>query len=232
MEPDGCGAGIEGAGVGADNTLPEIGDLQPFVPKIMLDILRHRPIKKYGKRLVVGAEPRFDLGGCWSFANPQIAGAGGTKRIAQPADHIAHRAPTGHIAWSHPAHLGFATIVIVPKLDAGAIKKWHEETVERGGPVEASSRQVQLVHDQRMQKSGEISARRHAHAWKRLLYGAGPTYACTAFDHQDALTRTRKVGRASQPIMAGAHNNRVPGFGGEFADGCGQPQFTHHGGSW
>ena len=232
MEPDGCGAGIEGAGVGADNTLPEIGDLQPFVPKIMLDILRHRPIKKYGKRLVAGAEPHFDLGWCWSFANPQIAGAGGTKRIAQPADHIAHRAPTGHIAWSHPAHLGFATIVIVPKLDAGAIKKWHEETVDRGGPVEASSRQVQLVHDQRMQKSGEISARRHAYAWKRLLDGAGPTYACTAFDHQDALIRTRKVGRASQPIMAGAHNNRVPGFGGEFADGCGQPQFTHYGGSW
>ena len=48
METDGGGAGIEGAGVGADDALTEISDLQALVFDVTLDELGHGPVEEDG----------------------------------------------------------------------------------------------------------------------------------------------------------------------------------------
>src|SRR5579863_1069970 len=111
MKADGGSAGVEGAGIGANNSLAEIGDLQTLVLKIALDKLRHRPLEEQSAGLYVISEALFIVvkGGC--VVEPQITRAGGAERIAQAAKHIVHRAPAIDIARGKRAHFLFAAVV-------------------------------------------------------------------------------------------------------------------------
>src|ERR1035438_9725829 len=132
MEANRGGALIEWAGVGADHALAEIRHLQSFVAQIALDKFRHRPIEKQRARFGVIPEALFDLLARGCIADPGIASVRTfrtpairrtrTQRIAQPPDHIAHGVEPVHIAGSKRAHFFDASLVIVPKLDAGAIE--------------------------------------------------------------------------------------------------------------
>jgi hypothetical protein len=70
MEADGGSAGIEGAGVGADDALAEIGDLQALVFKIALDKLGHGPIEENGAGFGIVAETVFNLVAGGRLADP------------------------------------------------------------------------------------------------------------------------------------------------------------------
>ena len=82
-----------------------------------------------------------------------------------------------------------------------------------------------------MKQAGQIGAGRHPDSWKRLLGGAGAANARAAFDHEHAQAGPGQVGRAGETIGAGADDDHVPGFGGELADGDGQPDFAEQLGS-
>ncbi len=61
MKTDGGGAGGEWAGVGADDALSEVGDLQALVREVAFDELGHRPIEEHVLCFFVGMEAVFDL---------------------------------------------------------------------------------------------------------------------------------------------------------------------------
>jgi hypothetical protein len=73
-----------------------------------------------------------------------------------------------------------------------------------------------------MEKSGKISARRHANTWKRLFDRASATDSIPAFEHQDASVRPREIRGAGKTVVTGADNDNVPAARGELADRSGQ----------
>ena len=60
---------------------------------------------------------------------------------------------------------------------------------------------------------------------------APPTRARLSM-HEHTLAGARQVSRAGEAVVAGADDDCVPGFGGQFADGDGKPDFAEHGGCW
>src|ERR1700753_867103 len=154
MEADGSGAGIEGAGIGSDDALTEVGDLKALVAQVVFAELGHGPVEQDGSGFGVIAEAFFDLFACGRFANPGVVGVGGgagaadggggPQRIAQAAGDVAHGAGNSDVVGSEGAHFGFAARVVVPKLDAGAIEEGNEESVDRGSPLIATPRQVEF----------------------------------------------------------------------------------------
>ncbi len=153
-------------------------------------------------------------------------GTGWPQRIAQPPDHIAHGAEPIHIAGGKRAYFFHASLVVVPKLDAGAIEEGNKEPVHRGRPTESAPRQFQFFDHQGMQEPGKIGARRHAHAGEGLFDCAGPANACAALDHQDLLAGPRKIGRTSQAVVACADDDDVPGFRRQLAKRDRQSDFA------
>ena len=93
MITNGGGAGIEGAGVGADDSLSKIGILQPLVLKIALDELGHGPMEEHVACFLVIAQACVDLllSGC--IAYPEIALSCRPQRIAQTPHYGGHRLP-------------------------------------------------------------------------------------------------------------------------------------------
>src|SRR6185312_15725450 len=159
----------------------------------------------------VGAEAVIDFRRRRSISNPQVAPTRGTQSIAQPANHVAHGAPSFRIARGEPGDLGIASGIVVPKLHAGAVEKRDEKAVYRRGPLEAARAQSKLVNHQRMQQPGKIGAGRHAHAGEWLLNRAGSAYALAAFQNQHALAGPREISSAGKAVVPRAYNNGVPG---------------------
>src|SRR6266567_860090 len=232
MKTDRRSAGIEGAGVCANHPLSEIRNLQALVLKVALDKLRHGPSKEQGAGFGILAESLFVVLLIWRFIQPKVAGALRTQGIAEAAQHIVHRSPTFHVARREGAHFVGAPIVVIPELNAGAIEEGHEEAIDCGCPCKAAPRQVEFFHDQRMQKSCEIRARRHAHAREWLFDGAGPADAQAALNDKDALAGPRKISGAGEAVVSGAEYDGVPGFRGDFAKWERQSDFTQHVGGW
>ena len=81
--------------------------------------------------------------------------------------------------------------------------------------MKTAPNQVQLIDHQRMEKSGEVRARRHQHTGEGLLDGTGASHARAAFEHQDALAGACQVSRARESVMTGADHDRIPGAGSE-----------------
>src|ERR1035441_10300575 len=145
MEADGSGAGIEGAGVGADDALAEVGDLQALIAQVVFDELGHGPVEEDGTRFRVTAEALFDLLAGGRLADPSVAGPGvgtgaaacrcGPQCIAQAADDIAHGVEPGNVGGGEGSDFVFAASVVVPKLNAGAIEEGNEEAIDGGGPL-------------------------------------------------------------------------------------------------
>ena len=109
VEADRGGAAIERTRVGADHSLSQVAILQPFILEIVSDELGHRPLAQQLPRFLVAAQAGIDLLVARRIADPQIANPSrGPQGLAQAADHIAHRAPTRHIAAERacvsPAH--------------------------------------------------------------------------------------------------------------------------------
>lgn len=65
VEADRGGAGVEGAGVGADDALAEVGGLEALVAEVAGDEVGHGPVEEEVAGFVVVAEAVFDffLGG-------------------------------------------------------------------------------------------------------------------------------------------------------------------------
>ena len=118
VKANGSCAGVEGAGVGADDALAEVGNLEAFVAEVVLHKLGHRPIEEHGAGLRIVAEAVFDLLAGGSVADPEIARTRRAEGIAQTADHVAHGAESIHIAGRQCADFGGAAGVVVPKLNA------------------------------------------------------------------------------------------------------------------
>jgi hypothetical protein len=114
MEANGCGAGIEGAGVGADDALAEVGDLQALVFKVVLDEFSHGPVVEQMACSIVVAETGLDFFGGGRIADPAIAVAGGTQGVAQAGKAVVHGAPALDIAGRKAADFLLAGGVIVP----------------------------------------------------------------------------------------------------------------------
>src|ERR1700682_532275 len=164
MKPDRGSTFVEGAGVGADDSLAEIGGLQLLVLEIMLDELRHRPVEQQRAGFLVVAQAFFNLLASRRIADPDIALIGRTKSIARPAYHRAHGPKAFQIARRETLDLGVALRVVVPELNASPIEKGHEQAIGRRSPGESARRQAELFDDQRMQESGEVGAGRHLYA--------------------------------------------------------------------
>ena len=230
MIADGGRAGIERAGVGADDPLAEIGILQPLVLEITLDELRHRPMEEHLAGFLIVAQASVDLLLGGRVADPNIAIAGGPQSIAQAPDHGGHRFPAIHIAGSKAPDLFFAGIVVIPELHAGAIEKGNKEAVRSGRPMKTAIHQSQLIDHQRMEKSGKISARRHADAGEGLFDGAGASDARPAFEHQDALAGACQVGSAGEAVMTGADDDGVPRPRSQLRNGLREADLAQDGG--
>ncbi len=151
MKANRSGARVERAGVGANHALAQIRALQPLVAQIALYKLRHRPIEEQSARLIVRADTLLNLRARRRFADPEVTFARRSQCIAQSRNHVIHRAPAIHIAGRKLAHLGCAQFVIVPKLNAGAVEKRNEQSVDSGEPFEPPPRQLQLLNYKRMQ---------------------------------------------------------------------------------
>src|ERR1700731_2996384 len=140
MEADAGSSCIERAGIGPNNSLPEVRSLQPFVTQVVFNEPGHRPVKKHVPRLLIFPEPPFNLFLGGSLTDPKIAITCRTQCITQSAKHVIHRAPTFHIPRSEVANLGLAQIVIVPELNAGAVVEWDKQPVYRGYPLKTAVR--------------------------------------------------------------------------------------------
>ena len=156
------GARIERAGLGANDPLAKIRILQPLVFKVTRHELRHRPVEQHlaGFLVVRPAERRSPPAKARRRSTKSPI-AGRPQRIAQPPDHRSHRFPALHVSWRKAPDLFFARVIIIPELHAGSIEKGNKEAVRSGRPMKAAVNQVQLIDHQRMEKSGEVRARRH-----------------------------------------------------------------------
>ena len=233
MKADRRGACIEWAGVGADHTLAEIGDLQPLVPEVALDKLRHRPVEE--QQLVLLRRRRAVLRSARAWAARRSTDrrctlmAQAHRRRRRITSLMARQPSTspGASARTSSAHRSSSS----QSWTLEPSRKGTKRPVDRGRPSVSAPRQFQFFDHQRMQQSGKIGAGRHAHAGEGLLDGAGAANALPALDHQHALAGPRKIGRASQAVVACADNDHVPGSGCQLANGDRQSDFAEHFGS-
>src|SRR5271165_6212666 len=130
-------APVVGAGVGADHALAEVGQLQALVLEVILDTFDHRPLEEQMAGLRVAAELLFDLVERGRLADPDVAFAGGPKRVAQSRLDRAEIAPAIDIDGGEPANLAFTPFVVIPELDAAAVLERDEESDRRGEPRKA-----------------------------------------------------------------------------------------------
>src|ERR1700726_3352893 len=135
MEADAGGSCVERASIRPNYSLPEVRSLEPFVTQVVFNELGHRPVKKDVPRLLIIPEPPFNLFLGGSLTDPQIAITCRTQRITQSAKHVTHCAPAFHIPLSEVANLGFALLVTVPELNAGAVVEWDKQPVYSGCPL-------------------------------------------------------------------------------------------------
>src|ERR1700694_385414 len=162
MKPNGSGAGIEWTGVGSDDALAQVGDLEPLVFEIFLYEFGHRPVKQQGTRLIVIAKPLLNLLPSWGFIEPHVPVSGGAQGIAEAANDVGHLLPADHIARRKGTHFRSAAFVVIPQLDAGAIEEGHEEAVDGGRPLETAAGKIELSHNLRVKQAAEVGAGGHA----------------------------------------------------------------------
>ncbi len=79
------------------------------------------------------------------IANPSVRVTLRPQRIAQPPNHVIHRAPAFHITSRKPPHLRLACLVLIPKLNTRPIQERHEQPIHRRRPLEPALHQVQLT---------------------------------------------------------------------------------------
>ena len=235
METDGCCTGIEGAGVGADDTLAEIGGLKALVGEVALDELGHGPFEEEGAGFVVVAEAVFDLIAGGRVADPDVAIAGRTKCIAQTVEHVVHGAPSGHVFRGERCDFSGAAVVVVPELNAGAGhtgvgEEGDEEAVDGRGPLVAAAGQVEFFNDERVEEAGEVGAGGHADAGEGFFDGAGTADAGAALNDQYTLAGAGEIGGAGETVVACADDDGVPAARGEVADGGGEADLAEDGG--
>ena len=76
--------------------------------------------------------------------------------------------------------------------------------------MKAALDEIELFDDQRMEKAGEIGARRHPHPGKGLFDRACASHPFTALEHQHTLSGARQIGGAGQAVVTRAHDDGVP----------------------
>src|SRR5208337_4292948 len=128
VKVDRRGARVVRAGVGADDPLTQVRHLEPLIPEVVFDALDHRPLKEHVPSLDIAAEPLVDLVHGGGLADPEIVCAGGSKRVAESRLDRAKVAPALDVDGRKPADLALATLVVIPKLDAAAVLKRHEQS--------------------------------------------------------------------------------------------------------
>src|SRR5580698_6671 len=157
---------VERTRICADDSLTEIGHLQPFVFEISFDQLGHRPVEEQLPSLIVVAQAVFDLIARGRVSDPKIASRktintprflaalkAWPQRVAQSADHVAHRLEAGDIASAQATDFFKTTLIVIPELNALSVEERYEQAVDRRGPVEAAARQFQFLDDERMQQA-------------------------------------------------------------------------------
>ena len=210
MEPDRRGAGIVRAGVGPDDALAEIREVEPFVVHETLDQLHHRPLEEERARLGIAVQPLLDPLARRCIAHPQIPVSLGPERVAHPAFELAHRPPPPHVSRRQPAHLGLAARVVVPELDARAVLEGHEHAPDGRMPPEATARKVELSHYQWVQQSDHVRAGRHPDAGPGFFEGARTANPLPGLEHEHPAPGAGEIGGAGQSIVSRAHHDRIP----------------------
>ena len=107
MEPHRRGPRIVRAGVGPDDTLPQIGEVHPLVVQVPLDQLDHGPLEQDRARFGIATEPALDL------VARRAPGRATDRRLRQggerpgaaawlPASRASRRGPSGRSGRSRP----------------------------------------------------------------------------------------------------------------------------------
>ena len=156
------------------------------------------------------AEAIFDLLASGRLADPDIAFIRRTQGVACAADQVVHGAPARDVARREACDFRFALLVVFIKLDARAIFERNKEAVGRGSPGIAERRKIELFDDEGMQQAGQIGARRHVDAGPGLFHRAGAADAVAAFENENAFPGAGEIGGAGEPVVSGAHDDRIP----------------------
>src|SRR6202162_69819 len=138
MEADACRSCVEWARVRTNHSLPEGGTLQTFITQVVFNKLGHRPVEEHVLRLLVAAEPPFNLLPRGRLADPQISATFWAQNIAQSTKHIRHCTPAFHIHWGEVPNLSLAAVVIAPELNARAILEWDKQSIDSRCPPKAA----------------------------------------------------------------------------------------------
>src|ERR1700761_320496 len=144
MKSNGGGAGGEWAGIRTDHSLPQVRRLQALIPQVVFDEFGHRPIEQHMLRLLISVKTRFNLFPCRRLTDPHISVVCRPQSIAQPADHVIHGAPAFYITECEVANLLLASLIIIPKLNAGSIQEWNEQSIHRRTPLKTATGQIQF----------------------------------------------------------------------------------------
>src|SRR5258708_22781132 len=138
VKPDRCCPCVEWARIRSNHSLSKVSRLQPLIDQIVFNEFSHRPVEEHSPRFFVATKPLVNLFARRSLADPKISVTCGTQFIAQPAQHIAHRAPALDIARGEASNLIFTPLVVVPELTTGIVRRGNEESVDRTTPVNAA----------------------------------------------------------------------------------------------
>lgn len=227
---DGGGAGIERAGVGADDALAELGDAEVVVGEEVVEEVGHGPFKEEFVGEWVVAESGFDFFAGGGGVEPEVVGAGGAKFIANAGFKGRHGLKAGEVSGGEAADFVVAAVVVVPELDGLAVEEGNEHAGEGGCPVEAVGGEGQFVDDGLMEETGEIGAGAHFVAWEGFGDGGSPADFWAGFKHENLLAGFGEIGGGGEAIVATADDDGVPIAGGEGFDGVAVSELALAGG--
>jgi hypothetical protein len=150
VESDGGRTRVKRACVCANHSLAKVGALQALVADIALDKFRHGPVEEQAASFCVIGQHFFQLLVRGRISDPCIApiaiqvavkhARGWAERISQTTNNIAHGAPALNILRRKAAHFLFATIVVIPKLNAAAVRREHRFPAAIPGMAASSDR--------------------------------------------------------------------------------------------
>lgn len=210
--PDPSRSRIPRTGEGPDDPAAVQGGPQPLVADVTLHEVGDRHALDHRPGLAVFAEQVEHLVQTGCLTHPRVA-LTLAQRPAQTREHIPVGAPAVDVARRQPRHLGSGAVLVVVVGQTAAVGEWAPgRGLGRDGAV-AVAGEVELGDDQGMQQADQIGARADHEALvaERALEGAGAAEALAALEHEDRPARACEIGSGGQAVVAGPHDDGVPG---------------------